>query len=410
MKNISFFFLFLILAIQTGFESCGTKRGNNNMNDASSTYGYNREFLSDYTTIIELKSNGSRLILAPEWQGRVMTSSCEGDNGFSFGWINHDLIKSGEVLDHINPFGGEERLWLGPEGGQFSLFFKQGATFDFGNWQTPAILDREPFDVMSIDSTSAKFYKKAALTNYSGTELEFSIERVVSLLQEGDVADDLGIELDGIGCVAYRSENILTNTGSQGWTRDGGMLSIWMLGMFNPSPVAVVVIPVAGGNDSLLGPKVNDNYFGKIGEERLQTGSSHIFFRADGKSRGKIGIPPQRIKGIMGSWDDDIKALTILICDLPHGITDYVNSSWELQERPFSGDAYNSYNDGPLEDGSVMGPFYELETSSPALALEPGKSHKHTQTTIHLMGNEKQLDKISRKVLNISLKEIRSAF
>jgi len=380
------------------------------MTDQSSTYAYNREFLHNYTSIIELRRNGSRLILAPEWQGRVMTSSCDGDNGFSFGWINHELIESREILDHMNPFGGEERLWLGPEGGQFSVFFKKGTSFDFENWQTPAILDTEPFDVISMDSTTVKFLKNAALTNYSGTELEFSIERTVSLLQEWDVADDLGIELEGIKCVAYRSENNLTNRGNQEWNQDGGMLSVWMLGMFNPSPNAVVVIPFAEGEEASLGPKVNDNYFGKINEDRLRTGSGHIFFRADGKSRGKIGIPPLRVTGLMGSYDDDIKALTILICDLPQGITNFVNSSWELQDEPFSGDAYNSYNDGPLEDGTVMGPFYELETSSPALPLKPGESYKHTQITMHLTGDEEQLDKISRKVLNVSLEEIKSAF
>ena len=52
--------------------------------------------------------------------------------------------------------------------------------------------------------------------------------------------------------------------------------------------------------------------------------------------------------------------------------------------NPYSGDALNSYNDGPLEDGSQMGPFYELETSSPAAALKPGESITHSQITIHL--------------------------
>ena len=43
----------------------------------------------------------------------------------------------------------------------------------------------------------------------------------------------------------------------------------------------------------------------------------------------------------------------------------YVNGQWGPQEDPFAGDVINSYNDGPVEDGSIMGPFYEIETSSP---------------------------------------------
>lgn len=36
-----------------------------------------------------------------------------------------------------------------------------------------------------------------------------------------------------------------------------------------------------------------------------------------------------------------------------------------------------------------LGPFYELETSSPAAALNPGESLRHIQRTIHIKGPEK---------------------
>ena len=58
----------------------------------------------------------------------------------------------------------------------------------------------------------------------------------------------------------------------------------------------------------------------------------------------------------------------------PDGAADYVNSMWEIQSEPYKGDALNSYNDGPPGPGQKpLGPFYELESSSPALALEPGQ-------------------------------------
>jgi hypothetical protein len=180
--------------------------------------------------------------------------------------------------------------------------------------------------------------------------------------------------------------------------------------MFIPSPSVVVVIPVRPGDEKVSGPKVNDNYFGKISGDRLKVSGNNIFFRADGKSRGKIGIPPLRSTGIMGSYDSDNRILTLLICRLPEGKSDYVNSSWQIQENPYSGDALNSYNDGPLQDGSQMGPFYELETSSPAVELKPGASLSHVQFTLHLTGDLKVLDKVSRKILGVSLDEIIQAF
>ena len=33
-----------------------------------------------------------------------------------------------------------------------------------------------------------------------------------------------------------------------------------------------------------------------------------------------------------------------------------------------------------------LGPFYELETSSPALALAPGESAEHVHRTLHFLG------------------------
>jgi hypothetical protein len=112
----------------------------------------------------------------------------------------------------------------------------------------------------------------------------------------------------------------------------------------------------------------------------------------------------------MGSFDSRNNILTLLFCHLPEGITDYVNSAWQLQDKPYSGDAFNSYNDGPLADGSQMGPFYELETSSPAASLAPGKSLTHSQVTVHLTGDRTLLNEISVKTLGVSLKEIEEAF
>ena len=84
---------------------------------------------------------------------------------------------------------------------------------------------------------------------------------------------------------------------------------------------------------------------------------------------------------------------------------------WEIQEKPFAGDVVNSYNDGPAAPGAKpLGPFYELETSSPAAALAPGGTLTHVHTTMHFTGSEKALDEIARQVLGVGLGEIGKAF
>jgi hypothetical protein len=412
---IKFSYLVLITLIIT---SCGgSNPGNRNINnektmisDSTRLYGNNKTFLAKYTSIVELKDDKSALIVVPAWQGRVMTSTAEGDSGFSFGWINNKLIESGKLSAHINAFGGEERLWLGPEGGQYSVFFSQDKEFTFENWQTPAFIDTKPFAITSQTRTSVTFESEEKLINYSGTLFSLGIRREISLLSRNEILKQTGIDISGMNCVAYSSTNILFNKGKNEWKKESGLLSLWMLGMFIPSDSVVVVIPIREGEEKNLGVRVNDNYFGKILESRLKIAGNHIFFKADGKSRGKIGIPPLRAAGVMGSFDSENNILTFLFCKLPENVTDYVNSSWQIQKDPYSGDALNSYNDGPLEDGSQMGPFYELETSSPAAALVPGGSITHSQITMHITGERKLLNNISMKTLGVSLDEIANAF
>ena len=72
----------------------------------------------------------------------------------------------------------------------------------------------------------------------------------------------------------------------------------------------------------------------------------------------------------------------------------------------FYEDAINAYNDGPVEDGSQAGRFYEIESSSPAAAMRPGESLTHVHRTIHFQGSKEALEKIVSQVLSISLSDI----
>ncbi len=97
-------------------------------NQPKGTFGYDLSFLKTHQEVITLETNNgkSQLIVLPELQGRVITSTSNGLEGNSYGWMHYDLIASGKFEEHINPFGGEERFWIGPEGGQFSIFFEKG--------------------------------------------------------------------------------------------------------------------------------------------------------------------------------------------------------------------------------------------------------------------------------------------
>jgi hypothetical protein len=206
--------------------------------------------------------------------------------------------------------------------------------------------------------------------------------------------------------VAFESVNRLSNQGKQPWTKDTGLLSIWILGMFNPSPGTTIVVPIKPGPESELGKPVNADYFGRVPPDRLVVKEGVVFFSGDGRYRSKIGINPRRAKSLLGSYDAINHVLTLAQYTLPSGATDYVNSMWELQKEPFAGDAANSYNDGPPSPGAKpLGPFYEIESSSPAGALAPGKTLEHIHRTVHLTGPEAKLDELARATLGVSLKD-----
>lgn len=378
--------------------------------DSTGTFAYDLAFLKKYKDVVVLQApdnKDAQALIVADYQGRVMTSTASGDAGNSYGWINYNLIASNENQPHINAFGGEDRFWLSPEGGQFSVFFPKGKPFDFKNWQTPALIDTVRYAITATTPSSVTFKKEASITNYSGTEFQITIERQIAMLDQKSIAAQLGIpSLAGVKSVGYESKNILTNQGRD-WTRESGMIGIWILGMFNPSEKTTIAAPFTRTHSTK--PLLTDNYFGAIPKDRISVGDSVVLLKADGKYRSKIGLAPLSAKPFAGSYDAEKGILTLISYDLnPKG--DYLKATWEQHKDPYKGDALNAYNDGPLEDGSQLGPFYELESSSSVRPLKKGESIIHHHRTYHFEGDKAAMSQISKKILGIDLDRLEKAF
>ncbi len=422
MNNMNLWFsrIMSILLIFIFVFSCSTFSNKNkkskimdNTEYKKGTFGYDLKFLQKYIDPVVLKDNSGKamIIASSEWQGRVITSTASGNEGASYGWINYSLVESQKLEKHINAFGGEDRVWFGPEGGQFSLYFEEGSSFEFENWFVPKEIDTEPFNLIESGDNYARFERGIQLINYSGFKLDMKVSRNLRMLDNEDASNDLGITLnDNIDFVAFESETILKNTSNETWNKETGMPSIWILGMFTPSPGVTIIIPYKKGDEAFYGSIVNDTYFGKIPPNRLKIQDGIILFRGDGMARGKIGLSPLRVIPLAGSYDSISKTLTVVRFSFRDDAKDYVNSMWEIQDEPFKGDVLNSYNDGPLSDGSQMGPFYELESSSPAANLQPGESLRHIHQTFHFQGDERTLNEITLRIFGVELEKIKSAF
>lgn len=375
------------------------------------TYGYDLAFFAGQKIeTVELKSEDgmSRLLMIPAYQGRVMTSTTGGEQGTSYGWINHKFIASGEVDPQFNSFGGEERFWIGPEGGPFSWFFKNGEEQVYANWNVPSIIDTDVYDVESKTDRSVVFTKHAVLKNASDVEFKIGFRRTVKILSKEEASAVLGVQIpDEVKALVYSTENELTNEGVESWTKQTGMPSVWLLGCFTPTPTTTVLIPY---REDCEGRIVKDDYFGQVPADRLKVEDGMVYFKIDGEYRAKIGLPKGSAKDLCGSYDSEKHVLNILKYTVPEGETDYVNSQWGAQEDNFGGDVINSYNDGPTDTGVIMGPFYEIETSSPGAALAPSASLAHTQYTMHLEGPESALSAIMEAVFGVDAATVKSAF
>ncbi|MBX3413825.1 MAG: hypothetical protein KF708_14130 [Pirellulales bacterium] len=385
------------------------------------TYEEDLRFLAAHTQVLELTDDhGARIAVCPEYQGRIMTSTCEGMAGASFGWINRAFIAEGKPSVVFNNYGGEDRFWLGPEGGQFALWFAPGVKQEFANWRTNPQMHEGAFKVASDAQTPYyRLTRRMELLNASNNKLTVDVTRDVRLLSSQAFAKSFGEEAasilrrDGVKSVGFASDNTVTNRG-ENMTREKGLVSIWSLGMFQPGEQTYIIVPYVAGDETELGPIVTADYFGQIPPERLQVIETAILFHGDGQERGKLGVSPSRAKPVLGSIDFASGVLTLVHYTLPDNAAGamYVNNLWELpQKEPFRGDAVNSYNDGPAEPGAKgLGGFYELETLSPTRPLATGESLRHVHETYHVRADAETLAALAEATLGVKLSDVRAAF
>ncbi|MEM7486889.1 MAG: DUF6786 family protein [Bacteroidota bacterium] len=372
--------------------------------DQQGNFAYDETFLKTWDeNLVILESGERKVAVSGKYQAKVFTSTATGHEGRSLGWINYEAF--GKTDAHMNAYGGENRFWLGPEGNVFSLFFKPGNEMVFSNWKTPAPIDSEPWKIVEKSDTFVTMESNMELKNYSGHNFNINAQRKVTLLSDNQIEELLQIQTSDLKMVGYRTENVITNSGSEAWTKSTGAPCIWILDMFPPSDKTNIVIPY---KTDATGEVATTDYFGEIPNDRITYDNGLLVFKADGKSRGKLGLPPQRATNVAGSYDAIHKILTITLFDIDANAT-YLNQEWKLGGEPFKGDAINAYNDGPLEDGSQMGPFYEIESVSPAAFLQPQESLEHNHTVFHFIGETEQLNQVAQTVFGITLEEITNA-
>ncbi|WP_299552793.1 DUF6786 family protein [Seonamhaeicola sp.] len=377
MKHLFYIFSFLFLTI-----SCSAPTKKN--------YNYYLNLLESEHEVIELTSNegDARILISPFHQGRILTSTYDNVEGVSNGWINEKALE-----DPAKSIGGEERLWIGPLGSQFSFYFQQIKPIHDDNWNVPATMDAAPYDLIHQDAKHVTLSKKMQLTNFVGTTFNLEVNRKIAILSKETIEDHLNIELKHVtNHVAFETKHKLTNLDTVAWTKATGLPGLWSAGMY-PGDDSIVIIPLKnnGKKSDVL------TYLATMDSKRLTVKNNTVLFKADGQYRSKIGVPPEFAPNIYGCYSKAKNKLTIVAYKKEHD-TLYSNSYVSIQEEPFKGEAIPIYNNST--------DFFELESNAPLKEMDPGDSTTHWQRVYHLSATPSELNRIALELLGISLKTV----
>ncbi len=355
-----------------------------------------------------------QVLVSPQMVGRVMVSTMAGPKGEVLGWVNRPAVEAGFTDPNFNNFGGEERIWLGPDGTQQGLFFRN-MDFTWESFRIPQPMSLQPFETLGVspDGKSVAMRTRWELNNLMGTPFQVEIQRRITILEVCPYTNESGAD---VNCVGFQSDNRVTNVSNQPILRRTGPLTIWLLGHYLPHPRCVVIVPFRPGPEAELGPPLRDEFLkffcidGKFPANRRWYQNDYALLKADCAVRCKFGISRSRATGRAGSLDLDTNELVIVDNDF-YPEMDYATNYWRKADELFDGDAINICIDGPAgKDGPVFAEpdnmAYEIETTSPALFLQPGQSYASRARTFRLRGRQAVIDAICRRFLRADRKTI----
>lgn len=396
MKNYFAQFLLLVITLMC-FVAC------NSVSYDKGTFGSDLEFLKEKSNPIVLADNNKQIVVSAEYQGRVLTSTSKGLKGLSYGWFNKDIINSGTSNENISKIGGESRIWFGPDIGPNSVFFDPLKSEEEREIEAQKDLNTLPFKILEEAKTSTKFGGQLNLENLKGFKFKIDVIRDISLLNNENINKALNLELPNTASViGYNVTTSMKNIGNENWSKETGLLSVWDLGCYHPTPRTRVIIPTKGALEEAT------VYFSELDSTRIQIKNNVLYYKADGAYLNKIGVKPEYTLPFFGSYSPELNLLTIIKFTFD-GDTSYVNSHPVHIENQYAGDVTNVFNDGVIGDIGPFGPFYELETSSKAKELLVGETITHSQEVYHVEANKENIDGILKAVFGISIAEVETA-
>ena len=347
-----------------------------------------------------------KVLVCPELAGRVLGTTSGGENGAFGGFIDAQAFQEG-MKDIWDNWGGEERYWVAPEGGQFGLMFKDQCEC-FAHYDVQEGINRTPYQVLEVSPQAKSLTMRCRmhLKNKLGTRFHLEVTRRITVLDDCPYSNGCG---DAVRFVGFQSESSLLNIGERPFARETGTLAHWHLGQFLVGDHLIGIVPFCP--DDRAAPPVREDYFkdfcvgGAMPANRYRLLNNCALFKADGKVRSKIGQNRSRATGRLGSYNLETNELILLDYDF-YPQLDYAASYWYEQPQPYDGDVISFSAEGPARPGGPPGRCYELEALSPALLLTPGESFTWRTRTLHLAGRAVTTASICQRFLGPNIGQL----
>ena len=319
-------------------------------------------YLIQKTQVVELCNQlGVRIAVCPEWNGRVLTSTCDGLEGDSFGGVNVQAIDA----ERFEDFGGED------------------------HWTISPLV--HSFTVETIRENKAVLQRTIQMADANGTTAEFQLSRAISLLSRqnigtlfGDVITD-SLERDDVSVVGFCTENTVRS-------QENVCVASRLRGMFNANPNAVIILSIPPDSFASASSLVDIDYLGGSPHGRIRHLPQTLLVRADGQRHCRITMPFSFSSSIIGAVEFRLGTLTLWTCDLPG----------DSEE-----DMVRIYNHGRSHvSESDLAAYYEMNCFSAPQELQPDNSLTYCQSILHLNADNTILDDLVQQIFEVSLAEI----
>lgn len=388
------------------------------------SYRNGKAFLESKTNLIELYNEfGARVAVCPEWNGRVMTSTCDGIDGESFGLIRVNEIETTNFRSEFLAFGGEEQFSLSPASGRFAFMYsdeewakalplfppseEETSMLPQGYREAAFEVDTAPFEPLLRMRRSLK------MRNLAGTRFDLDLVRTVRLLAMDEIQNAFGgvvsVALDqgDVSFVAYETSSTAINRGSP-LSRKNGLFSIRTRAMFNAGPHVVAFVPFRS-DDASLGGELEFDYFGTSPHGVFRRLGSNVLLRADGRHRSAVSVPAIKAQPFFGAIDYRAGLLTIIRYNLPERPETYeYMSDFNLAKksdppaRPYEGGILHAYNSGPdaalAREDSFSDPYFSFDVFTPVSELQKSESTSHRRVTLHVSADRTTLEFLVKTV------------